>query len=210
MNPIEAPPFPKQETAVILPEPSEFAEIHTERLILRLLRVDNDEDAAGLFRVRSQQEVMDWMRLKAADTNPDDTKKWIRKKVLSPPGSPADAGSRLFYFLVVEKDHNAVGSGGRIVGAAGVNSVYPAPAVGCMFHPEVWGKGYATEALRAVVTAWWNLPRAWCVEEEKLFAAVKPANMGSLRVLEKVGFQVYAYTHSPERLALMSIKRPFT
>lgn len=61
MNPSEPPPFPKQDTPVILPDPSEFAELNTERLTLRLLRVDNDEDAAGLFRIRSQPEVMNWM-----------------------------------------------------------------------------------------------------------------------------------------------------
>ncbi|KAG2413555.1 hypothetical protein HFD88_002744 [Aspergillus terreus] len=209
MNPSEPPPFPKQETPVILPDPSEFAEIHTERLTLRLLRVDNDEDAAGLFRIRSQPEVMNWMRLKAADTSVDDTKAWIRKKVLRPAGSAADASSsRLFYFAVVEKGRDGGSAGKKIVGAAGVNSIHPAPAVGCMFHPDVWGKGYATEAVRAVVAAWWELPRAWCGEEEKLFAAVKAANVGSLRVLEKVGFEVYAYTDSVERLALMAMRRP--
>jgi RimJ/RimL family protein N-acetyltransferase len=129
--------------------------------------------------------------------------------VLRPAGSAADASSsRLFYFAVVEKSRDGGSAGEKIVGAAGVNSIHPAPAVGCMFHPDVWGKGYATEAVRAVVAAWWELPRAWCVEEERLFAAVKGANVGSLRVLEKVGFEVYAYTDSVERLALMAMRRP--
>lgn len=54
-------PFPKQETAVILPQPSEFKELHTQRLVLRLFKPDNDEDAAQLFRTRGRQDVMNWL-----------------------------------------------------------------------------------------------------------------------------------------------------
>lgn len=51
--------YPEQAVAVIIPE--EVPPIHTERLLLRLLRIDNDEDAAGIFSIRSRQDVVDWL-----------------------------------------------------------------------------------------------------------------------------------------------------
>ncbi|MFB7932488.1 GNAT family N-acetyltransferase [Streptomyces sp. NPDC056039] len=46
-----------------------------------------------------------------------------------------------------------------------------------------WGKGIATEALRALVTE---------VDERPLYARAASDNVGSLRVLEKCGFRVVA------------------
>jgi RimJ/RimL family protein N-acetyltransferase len=57
------------------------------------------------------------------------------------------------------------------------------------FHlrPEYWGRGYATEAGRAVIRhAFTNL------SVRALFAGHHPANPASPRVLEKLGFR---YTH---------------
>lgn len=34
------------------------------------------------------------------------------------------------------------------------------PVMGYMFRPEAWGKGYATEFVKAFLDAWWKLPRA--------------------------------------------------
>ena len=131
----------------------------------------------------------------------------MHNKVFHTPDGSGAVGNRHFYFLVFRKDGTKPALK-ECIGAVGIGSIDPAPALGYMFHPDAWGKGYATEAARAAVEAWWELPRAWHYSGEKLYSAAKVASMGSLRVLEKVGFDVYEYGHVSEKLAFMSMGRP--
>lgn len=92
-----------------------------------------------------------------------------------------------------------------------------------MFRKEMWGRGYATEAVEAVLNAYWSLERrevevefpqekegfivgkehvdqckgsvgyasdATGFQVEKLLAVTVSANVGSRRVLEKLGFVI--------------------
>lgn len=59
-----------------------------------------------------------------------------------------------------------------------------APEVGWAFVPRVHGRGYATEALRAVL-AWGDTHLA----SGRTVCLVHPENAASLRVAEKVGFR---------------------
>jgi len=57
--------------------------------------------------------------------------------------------------------------------------------IGYEFSPEYWGKGYATEAAQAIVRFGFRTLRlhriwSWCIAD----------NLGSARVLEKVGMQL--------------------
>ncbi|KAI0403879.1 GNAT domain-containing protein [Xylaria palmicola] len=102
---------------------------------------------------------------------------------------------------------------GELIGLGGVFHADPAagelgwPEVGYMIRSEHWGKGYATEFLRAFVPAWFALPRARVTARvdarsapgghaeagdevpEMLCAMVEDTNVGSLRVMEKAGFR---------------------
>ncbi|KAI4722082.1 hypothetical protein E4T48_01753 [Aureobasidium sp. EXF-10727] len=52
------------------------------------------------------------------------------------------------------------------------------------FHPEVWGKGFGTEAAKAIM--------AWCrkyIGAERFIAETEIENLGSGRVLGKLGFK---------------------
>jgi RimJ/RimL family protein N-acetyltransferase len=55
--------------------------------------------------------------------------------------------------------------------------------LGYALAPEVWGKGLATEGVRAMVDAAFSLSEVSVIE-----ASVHVGNPGSLRVLEKTGF----------------------
>ncbi|MGR4851411.1 GNAT family N-acetyltransferase [Streptomyces sp. LARHCF252] len=72
---------------------------------------------------------------------------------------------------------------GDVVGSA---SVYGEPGereVTYWIDRAYWGKGIATDALRALVTE---------VDERPLYARAASDNVGSLRVLEKCGFRAVA------------------
>ncbi|KAF7180422.1 hypothetical protein CNMCM7691_009590 [Aspergillus felis] len=175
--------YPEQAVAVIIPE--EVPPIFTERLLLRPLRMGNDEDAAGIFSVRSRQDVVDWLCSKTPDAS--------------------GAVGRLFFFVIIPKDEPD-----RIIGSLGVNSLSPAPSVGYAMHPSYWGRGYASEALRGVIDAWWKLPRVDGLgQEEKLFAAVNLANKGSVKVLQRNGFKTYEeVVLEGDTVAFMELESP--
>lgn len=75
-------------------------------------------------------------------------------------------------------------SSGRFAGRAGILHPYswPAPELAYGFDRPFWGQGYATEAATAI--------RDWAFAgfaPARLISYVRPANMGSVRVLEKLG-----------------------
>lgn len=70
---------------------------------------------------------------------------------------------------------------GDLVGGVGVS--FAEGEIGYWLGEDYWGNGYATEAVRALTDESFSrhsLPSLW--------AAVRPGNDGSCRVLEKVGF----------------------
>ena len=69
---------------------------------------------------------------------------------------------------------------GRVIGKAGC---YAPPEIGYIFHPDLWGRGFAFEALTAVIQHVFAAGAA-----DVLKADVDPRNAASLRLLEKLGF----------------------
>ena len=57
--------------------------------------------------------------------------------------------------------------------------------LGYLIHPEYWGRGYATEAIKAFLDGLWEGVR----DVEKVTGFVDSENVGSVRVLEKCGFR---------------------
>lgn len=82
--------------------------------------------------------------------------------------------------------------------------------IGYVLHPDFWGQGYATEALKGMLKGWWGLERREVGEgevkevddealrwerreedgEEYLLGMANKLNSGSLRVMLKCGFEV--------------------
>jgi RimJ/RimL family protein N-acetyltransferase len=111
-------------------------------------------------------------------------------------------------------------STGELIGLGGVfatDSKLGWPEVGYMLRSEHWGRGYATEFLKAFVQMWWSLPRSEAETRvdavsvdalrgrevevpELLCAMVESTNIGSLRVMEKAGFtQFKTWTETSHR-----------
>lgn len=94
-----------------------------------------------------------------------ETEQWIAATMAITPSEGED--------LIVELD-------GQVIGKAGL---YRFPEVGFIFHPDVWGRGYAREALEAV------LDRAFAVHRlPGVIADVDPRNVASIGLLQRLGF----------------------
>lgn len=111
----------------------------------------------------------------------------ITKKTFSTPDASGALG-RQFNFAIIRADDPSQ----KVIGAVGMNALVPAPSLGYGIHPDFWGKGYVSEAVAGVVGAWWKLERRELEgsEPEKLFAACNMANVGSVKVLQKNGFEI--------------------
>jgi RimJ/RimL family protein N-acetyltransferase len=73
---------------------------------------------------------------------------------------------------------------GRVIGACGIDPREDGPELGYWLGASFWGRGYATEAARALIDyAFADL--SW----ETLFAGARVSNPASRRVLEKCAFQ---------------------
>lgn len=138
--------------------------IVTDRLVLRRAR---EEDVEAMHKVLSHPVAMRyWSTLPHADTGV--THKWLSDMMEPHPA----------------RDDYIIEHGGRAVGKAGC---FRLPEIGYIVDPDLWGQGFATEALSAVISSLFarhQLPH--------LTADVDPRNRPSLNLLQKLGFKVTA------------------
>lgn len=134
--------------------------IASARLVLRAPRA---EDLAALHRIMADPRAMaHWSTLPHPDMAT--TAAWMRPML-----DQAATG----HDRVIERD-------GMVIGKVGAHRL---PDVGFILHPDHWGRGYATEAMGAI------LPFIWATSDvPALVADVDPLNPASLRVLDKLGF----------------------
>ncbi|MDF1727282.1 MAG: GNAT family N-acetyltransferase [Sulfitobacter sp.] len=138
-----------------------MTEIGTERLLLRPPRL---ADEADLFAVFSDPRAMRYWS-KPPFTDPGQVRSYIETVLRADPAQTAE--------FVVEHE-------GRVIGKAGF---WRLPEVGFILHPDCWGRGLATEALRALIAHGFGARGL-----ERIVADVDPGNGASLAVLTKLGF----------------------
>jgi len=181
-----------------LPANSTRQVLKTKRLIIRPLTPD---DLEAMHSLRTQTKVMACTALGRVDRDLAET-----QTKLEPFLPPRDADT---YNPAI-----CLATTGELIGLGGVygtQSPLGWPEVGYMIRSEYWGRGYATEFLRAFLQMWWALPRseteAWAdglslvgvdagegaggEVPEMLCAIVQATNIGSTRVLEKAGFRKF-------------------
>ncbi len=158
--------------------------IETERLILRGWR---DADVDAYARICADPQVMRYMH---------------PPRALTPAEAAYDA-LRLqehwqrqgFGHWVVEERES-----GRMVGRTGLKRHTDWPLdpenteAGWLYGRAAWGKGYATEAAREVVRFCLEV-----LERPEVISIAHPANVGSHRVMEKVGLSFAGERHWAER-----------
>lgn len=187
-------------TQPILPFPA--PPITTARLFLRPIA---QYDLQDFHTMRTQIDVMIWTSTGKIDGDLDATQSWMNKFL--PPND-----KNTFNYAIEE-----LSDPGRVIGVLGLPWVGE-PEAGYMFRTEAWGKGYATEALKAWLDYYWSLPREeieMVIPEENkesaldarpkgerelvqarrkdgkeiLVAVTTKENMASQRVLSKCGFE---------------------
>jgi [ribosomal protein S5]-alanine N-acetyltransferase len=139
-------------------------QIETERL---LLRWPTEADAEQMFaRYASDPAVtkyLTWLPHKSVS----DTLKFLRENQQT---------TELVNWLVFLRE------GGALLGSIGGRITNHRIEFGYCYARDSWGRGYATEAARAMVRVWLKEPTIWRVQ-----AFCKPENAASIHVLEKAG-----------------------
>lgn len=146
--------------------------LETARLILRPL---DEADLPTLVREIGRWEVARWLIRVPHPYAMVDARQWLEMC-----RRDDTAGSQMFR-AVEAKD----GTPGALVGGIGLIPRAHGPGqgeLGYWFAPAVWGRGYATEAGRAMVAVGFRDLGLATIQ-----AAADPANTGSNRVLEKCG-----------------------
>lgn len=136
-------------------------DIRTERLLLRRPR---PTDLDGFFEIMSNPSAMRyWSTLPHADLSV--TRIWLDTML----AREATGGQ-----------HCAIELDGRVIGEVGAGRL---PDFGFILHPDVWGRGFATEASKAAIGHIFAV-----TDTPDLKADVDPRNAASLAVLARLGF----------------------
>lgn len=176
--------------------------VRTERLILRPFQ---KTDTQALHELRLQPEVMMWTMQGKPDADLTATEKVVEFKM--PPYDKENHD----YAIIVAETNQLVGVGGSFKRDGELGW----PVFGYMFRKEAWGKGYATEFVKAYTALWWELPRSETeVKVEKstvigepgddglvpecLVAVTVVPNKGSQNVLNKAKFKLAKVWEEPD------------
>jgi RimJ/RimL family protein N-acetyltransferase len=137
--------------------------LRTPRLILR--RPRSDDVAAMHAILRDPLAMRYWSTL--PHTTLAESEAWVAKTI-----DAINAGECDDFFIEHE---------GLLIGKAGL---WNRNEIGFLFSPSVWGKGYAREALQAVIDRAFREGR-----HEEIRADADPRNERSLRLLMRLGFR---------------------
>lgn len=135
--------------------------IETSRLRLRHARPD---DLAAVHAVLSDPRATRWWSTPAHESL-NQTREWLGEMIAGNAAGNDD--------FIVERD-------GSVIGKVGV---WRMPDVGYILHPDHWGLGLASEAVRAAVD------HVFATREVDILTAdVDPENLASIRLLERLRF----------------------
>jgi ribosomal-protein-alanine N-acetyltransferase len=145
--------------------------LYTARLTLRPLKL---QDAAALFAYRRDADVMrywDWPPQKTIR----DVQRIVRRHAKD------IANGRVNWWAV------ALTEDGPSIGECDLSEIdqhHKHAEVGFLFHPDLWGKGYAHEAMVAVIAHAFDT-----LLLERLWARSHSGNTKSHRLLARLGFE---------------------
>jgi len=157
--------------------------MRTERLLLRHWQPDNRADVVAALALYSNQQVLRWLGAEPQLGASEETaKEWLEG------WAAMDDGIRGLWAIVEQNiDGSEKGSpiGSAILANLPTSDGTPSQAtqIAWHLHPEVWGRGYATEAMVAVIN------RARVAGITEIHALVFPENLASLRLCDRLGMK---------------------
>lgn len=152
------------EGKILLPE------LHTERLHLRKMKVS---DSSSLFKIWSDPEVTKFMNINCF-TDENQARDMI--KLLD----ELSQDNKAIRFSIIEIESN------EIIGSCGYNSIDFENAkaeIGYDIARAFWGRGYASEAICSLLDYAFS-----SLKLNRIEAKVEPANVNSVKVLQKLNF----------------------
>ncbi|KAL8691646.1 MAG: hypothetical protein Q9218_003181 [Villophora microphyllina] len=160
----------------------------TKRLLARPVRID---DGDAIFALKSDPKVTHWT---TPQKELSEAEAWIRARL----------ESEIYLSFCIEElsnahDADATGDKPPVIGVCGATHL---PEIGYMFRPPVWGRGYATEAVKGFIKFYWETfpqghPSISDPDERKYLKAVTgppeeaPQSAASIRVLKRCGFEYW-------------------
>lgn len=152
-------------------------ELKTKRLHIRPVRI---EDKTSMFRYRSDPETNQHLTL-VPDTV-EDVADFINKASFE-----IDVPGTWFQFVIIEQGSDS------LIGDIGVHFLEADPQnkqveIGYTLDKDYRGKGYATEALSAIIDYLIN-----SLNKHRIIASIDPKNGDSIRLIERLGFRKEAH-----------------
>ena len=154
---------------------SPFPVIETERLTLREI---NDDDLPEIFYQRSDPQMMKYVD-RAPAKSLEDAAGFLgrlRAALLTNDG--------ITWGITLRNAHKIIGN----IGLWRIDKEHHRAELGYVLHPVHQSKGYASEAMKAVLHYGFNTMKLHSVE-----ANVNPDNAASIKLLERAGFIREAY-----------------
>jgi RimJ/RimL family protein N-acetyltransferase len=151
----------------------DIGEIHTARLVLRALRLDDTEPLFALFN--------NWNVIRLLSSPPwpyrlADAQRFIRGSVEHAPGFDEE-------LLAITQDGIFTGAIGVRMRQANALQRGPGPNIGYWLGEKFWGQGFMSEAVAAFVRFIFNT-----TDCDTIYCGAFAQNTASLRVQEKNGF----------------------
>lgn len=155
--------------------PLELKELSSERLRFRAV---NDSDVDDIFQIYSDEKALEYFAREPLK-NRDDAMQMVNGNLLP----SLDEKALAWAICLADSD--------RMIGTFTlfhIDLTNRRAEVGYILNRQFWGQGYASEALQRIIR--------YCFEElefGRLEADVDPANHGSLKLLERHGFEREGY-----------------
>lgn len=150
---------------------SVFPVLETERLILRRLDIN---DAVTVFTLRSSPEIMKYIPVPLTQTI-EEAETYIHSI-----DKRMEEKECVNWAITLKENNVMIGN----IGFYRMKLEHYRSEAGYSTLPEFNGKGYVTEALQAIINYGFSTMKLHSIE-----ALVDPDNIGSIKVLEKCGFE---------------------